>query len=251
MTALGAEAVSVSRDGPVTRIRLNRADKLNSFNEALVDGLMAAVQRATSDGARLVVFQGEGKGFSGGFDLSAIDDSTDGDLLLRMVRVEELLQAVRHAPVATLALTHGPCYGAAADLVAACNWRVASMNARFRMPGPRFGLVLGTHRLSCLVGTDNARALLLREKPFGAEEALAAGFVTEIAERDSWPDVEARVLSNAAALTAETFDSIASRLVTDTRDADLAALVRSAASGSIKARIKAYLEEVAAARKPK
>lgn len=234
--------VSVTREGPVTHVRLDRAEKLNAFNADLVDALMHAVRAAHEDGTRLVVFTAEGKGFSGGFDLSDLDQQSDGDLLLRFVRVEELLQAVYHAPFATLALVHGACYGAAADLVAACHFRVGAPGARFRMPGLQFGLVLGTRRLSRLVGADNARALLLRQEPFDAAEAAKVGFIQEIAEPDEWQDVQARILANVSGLTEQAFASLVSRTTDDQTDSDLAALVRSAATGSVRERIRAYLK---------
>lgn len=241
-------AVAVETDGPVTRITLNRPDKLNAFNDALVDGATAALAEAERAGARLVVFQGAGKGFSGGFDLGAVEEMSDGDLLLRFVRVEALLQAVHHARAATVALVRGSCYGAAADLVAACQWRVAAPGARFRMPGARFGLVLGTARLVALIGEDRARALLLHDAPFSAEQAMEAGFLTEIAEQESWDRVGERIAAHVMTLDAETFAALSARKRRDTRAEDLAALVRSVAAGSVKARIRGYLAEMAAAR---
>lgn len=241
-------AVKITRDGQIARVLLNRPKKLNAFNAELVSGLSDAVAAAERDGVRLLVFSGAGKGFSGGFDLSDIDEMSDGDLLLRFVRVEEMLQAVHHAKCATLALVHGACYGAAADLVAACQWRVATPEARFRMPGSRFGLVLGTHRLANLVGADSARALLLRDRPFGAEEALGSGFLTDIADEVAWSETEQRIQRQAETLNAETFSALSERMIPDTRNADLAALVRAASHGSVKARVRTYLDDVAAAR---
>ena len=84
---------SVKKDGQITRILLNRPERLNAFNADLVAALTDAVAKANRDGTRLLVFRGEGKGFSGGFDLSDLDRASDGDLLLRFVRVEELLLA--------------------------------------------------------------------------------------------------------------------------------------------------------------
>ncbi|MAE04092.1 MAG: enoyl-CoA hydratase, partial [Porticoccaceae bacterium] len=72
-----------SREGPLARITLNRPEKLNAFNVELVDELTAAVSKAAASEARMLVIQAEGKGFSGGFDLSDIEQSSDGDLLLR------------------------------------------------------------------------------------------------------------------------------------------------------------------------
>ena len=93
--------VIYSIEGPLARVTLNRPEKLNAFNVELVDELMAAVSEAVASGARLVVFQAEGKGFSGGLDLSDIDQSSDGELLLRLVRVELLLP-----PMLTLSRCH-------------------------------------------------------------------------------------------------------------------------------------------------
>lgn len=238
--------VLTERDGDILTITLNRPDKLNAFNPDLVEGLASALATAETDGARLVVFRANGKGFSGGFDLGDLDALSDGDLLLRFVRVEQLLQAVFHAPIPTLALCHGPCYGAAADLVAACDWRVGSEDSRFRMPGSRFGIILGTRRLTELVGPDTARQLLLRDNPFGAEEALSAGFLTRIADQKAWAMETADVHAQVTALNSGTATHLLSRMRMDNRDVDLASLVRSAAQGSIKQRIRAYQAELAA-----
>ena len=235
--------------GGTARITLNRPDKLNAFNDALVGGLSDALDRAITDGARLAVFSANGKGFSGGFDLGDIAEASDGDLLMRFVRVEELLQAVFHAPIATVSLVHGPCYGAAADLAAACQWRIAAPDARFRMPGPRFGIILGTRRLTNMVGADNARQLLLRDKPFKADEALSTGFITEIADQSEWPRIVERIEAQVNALDADTHRRLSDRQRSNTRDADLAELVRSASAGSVKSRILGYLDQMAAARK--
>ncbi len=241
--------VTVTRDGPVMHVCMNRPEKLNAFSAELVDQVADAVAAAGKDGTRLVIFRGEGKGFSGGFDLDGLENMSDGDLVLRFVRVEELLQAVYHAPFATLALAHGPCYGAAADLFAACQWRVAAPEARFRMPGLRFGIVLGTNRLSHLVGADWARRLLFRDAPFDAAEAVDAGFAQRIVARDEWDTVVSATLHQAAGLDGTTFGAMASRVIRDTRAEDMDALVRSASAGSIKERIANYLEEVRQARK--
>lgn len=236
--------VELSVSGDVMTATLSRPDKLNAFNDGLVEGLHGAVDEAKQQNVRALVFRGSGKGFSGGFDLSNIGDSSDGDLLLRFVRVEELLQAVYHAPFATISLVHGPCYGAAADLVAVCHWRIATSDARFRMPGSRFGLVLGTHRLANIVGPSTAQALLLREKPFGADAALEAGFITAVSEEDEWENSLEACLSDTRALSPETFTALTSRMKYDTRSEDLTALVKSVTSSSIKSRILSFLEDM-------
>jgi len=243
--------VSVRRDGPVMRVCLDRPEKLNAFSADLVDGLHTAVLTAAQEEIRLLVFTGSGKGFSGGFDLSGLQDMSDEDLLQRFVRVEELLQAVYHAPFGTMALVHGPCYGAAADLVAACQWRIATPDARFRMPGLNFGIVLGTSRLTNLVGADAAHSLLLRAKPFDANEAVDCKFIQSIADQSDWPEAENRALTSVLTLSAANFAAMTERTRQSDRKADMAALVRSASNGSIKARIEAYLSTLASGKPSK
>ena len=240
--------VTFAQHGAIAKITLNRPDKLNAFSAELVHDLTQAISKAVASGARLALFQAEGKGFSGGFDLSSIEQETDGDLVLRFIQIEQMLQAVYHAPLATMAIVHGACYGAAADLVAACQWRVATSDARFRIPGPRFGLALGTRRLAELVGEDRYRQLVLRTKPFDAAEALCAGVITHIAGQEEWESITQNVLAEVSALDPLTFTRISSQLRREMKDADLAELVRSATDGSVKARILAYLDEMAAIR---
>ncbi|WP_415402172.1 enoyl-CoA hydratase/isomerase family protein [Tateyamaria sp. SN3-11] len=225
-------------------VSLNRPDRLNAFNAELVEGLHDTMQEAASADVRAVVFRGCGKGFSGGFDLSALDEESDGDLLHRFVRVEQLLQLVAHAPFATIACTHGPCYGAAADLVAACQSRIGTSTARFRMPGAFFGLVLGTGRLSALVGADSARQLVQRSKPFGAKEAVETGFLTSIVEDDKWGAWIEDRMERVRMFDPKTYASLCARQRVDTRSADLETLVSSVTSSSIKARIQDYVSNL-------
>ncbi|MEO9575710.1 MAG: enoyl-CoA hydratase/isomerase family protein [Tateyamaria sp.] len=237
-------AVISKRVGDCLYVTLSRPDKLNAFNAELVEGLHGAVQMAADVEARAVIFRGDGRGFSGGFDLSALDDESDGDLLYRFVRVEQLLQSVAHAPFATIACVHGPCYGAAADLVAACQSRIGTASARFRMPGAFFGLVLGTGRLAALVGADHARQLVQRPKPFGAEEALETGFLTAIVEDVEWETWIEQRMTHVRMFDAMTYANMSARQRVDTRSTDLETLVNSVTSSSIKARIQAYVSSL-------
>lgn len=240
--------IVTERNGPLTRIRLDRPEQLNAFSPQLVDALLAAVNEASGDGTRLAVFSGNGRAFSSGFDLKGLDTVSDGDMLLRFVRVEQVLQAVYHAPFATLALAHGPCFGAAADLVSVCRRRVAAPDAWFRMPGPLFGVVLGTRRLTNLCGADTARALAQRARPFDVAQALGARFVHEMREPDEWESVIEEALDEALRLDPVTYCAIVGRTLDDSRAADMAALVNSVSTGSITARLTDYVAQVNRAR---
>jgi enoyl-CoA hydratase/carnithine racemase len=238
-------ALVVDVDGDAWSFTLNRPDKRNALSAALVDALLDGVERAHRAGAALLVFRGAGWSFSAGFDFSDLDAQSEGDLLLRFVRIEQLLSAVASSPAMTLALAHGRSFGAGVDLVGACRMRVAAADASFRMPGLKFGIVLGTRRFGALVGRTRAQSILQEARSFDAAQALAMGFVDHLAEPAAWDAAVAQARRIALALDAPSRAALFGILGAESPDADLAALVRSAARPGLKARIAAYLEAAA------
>ena len=230
----------VGRDGDITRLALNRPDKANALDAALIEELLEAVEACCRDGTRLLVFEGEGRNFSNGFDLSDLATASDGDLVHRLIRIEQLLQAVYHAPITTLALAHGRNFGAGADLMLACGTRICAPDASFRMPGLRFGLQLGTRRLAHRIGNDAARAVLAESRIVDAGEALAIRFAQEIAPRETWAEIIADKARKAAMLAPDAAARLLAATVVDTRAMDMADLAASVAMPGLKARIETY-----------
>src|SRR3954466_11647980 len=99
-----------SHAGHVTRLTLNRPDKANALSASLVEALINAVEYAETDGTRLLILEGNGNHFCAGFDFGGYHDAAEGELVLRFVRIEHLLQRVYHAPFWTLALAHGKIF---------------------------------------------------------------------------------------------------------------------------------------------
>lgn len=240
MTESGA-VLDAQLDGTTLTLTLDRPGKMNALSAALVEALLAQVDAAQAKGVRLLVLKGAGRNFSAGFDMGGIEAQSEGDLVLRFVRIEQLLQALRHAPFDTMALAHGRNFGAGVDLIAACARRIATPDASFRMPGLRFGLVLGTRLFAERVGAERARAIHQVSQAFQASEALEWGFLTEIASQEHWGPVIAKVQAAAGALPADAAAHLFRVTAPDHRDADLAELVRSAAQPGLKERIAAYL----------
>lgn len=231
--------LTIRRAGPLTELTLARPAKANSLSAELVEVLLAAIAAAGGDGTRLLVLRGDGKNFCAGFDFSDIETATDGDLFRRIARLEILLQALYHAPMATLALCHGGTYGAGADLVAACDRRVAAPGTIFRMPGLRFGIALGTRRLVERIGADRALEIQGSARTFDAEEAERIGFIGEIVPLESWGKIVEAALSGQK-LDARAHALLKTRVQPDSRDTDMAALVHAASAPGLKERIKAF-----------
>jgi enoyl-CoA hydratase/carnithine racemase len=230
----------VERDGPVTRLVLDRPDRANALDDSLVEALLAAVAGAEHDGTRLLVLHSGVKNFSAGFDFSAIEATTEGELLRRFVRIEQLLEAIWHAPFATMSLAHGRNFGAGVDLFVACDVRVAAPGTTFRMPGLRFGLQLGTRRLAQRIGNDVTRALLADSSTIDARRAHELGFVTHLQEVPDWPGLLTAERERAEALTADAARRLRAATVVDTRASDMADLVASVTLPGLKARITTY-----------
>jgi enoyl-CoA hydratase/carnithine racemase len=230
----------VEHTDQITRLTLNRPEKANALDATLTEALLAAVDQACVDGTRLLVLTGAGKHFCAGFDFSDLEAQSEGDLLQRFVRIEQVLQTLWHAPLATVALAHGSSLGAGADLVCACERRIAAPASRFRMPGLRFGLALGTRRLAARIGATAARQILATSAVFEVEAAAHMGFIDAIVAPDAWPVLTQTLGTDAAMLDPSARATLNRLTVPETRDADLADLVRSAAQPGLKARLQAF-----------
>jgi len=236
----GAPLRVETRDG-VWIFTLNRPEKRNALSAALVDALLDGVAEAETQQARLMVFRAEGRSFSAGFDFADVETQSEGDLLLRFVRIEMLLQAIAQAPCLTLGLAQGKNFGAGVDLFAACRMRIATPDATFRMPGLRFGLVLGTRRFGAIVGAAAAARILESSATFDAAAAASMGFATRIAQPEEWPAAIEAAVTTATALDGTSQAALYRVLGTGGGDDDLAELVRSAARPGLKERIARYL----------
>ena len=233
--------LEVRNTGKTWTFTLQRAEKLNALNAALVDCLIQGVDEAHSAGARLLVFRGAGKSFCAGFDLGEFEHQSEGDLLLRFVRIELLLQAIANSPAQTLALAHGKVFGAGVDLFAACKQRIAAPDSIFRMPGLKFGLVLGTRRFGEIVGPEKAREILEDTSAFTAQQALAMNFARALAPQEDWGQAIEAAIAKSEALDDITRAELYRVLNRPQDEADLANLVRSAARQGIHNRLRQYL----------
>jgi enoyl-CoA hydratase len=234
--------LKVVREDGIWTLTLSRPEKRNALSDELVSQLIEAVAEAHAHSASTLVFRGEGSNFSAGFDFSGVETQSEGDLLLRFVRIEFLLQAIASSACLTVGLVHGRNFGAGVDLLAACRYRVASPGATFRMPGLRFGLVLGTRRFAAIVGTSKAREILETSATFDAAQALQMGFIHKIVEENDWSKEIGTATAAGAVLDDPVTRAALYRVLTEAQDcADLAELVRSAARPGLKARIAHYL----------
>ena len=242
-----SDAIFDLKDDILT-IEFSRPEKSNPLTGEAVELILETLTGRDSSDLRLVVFKGSGRNFCSGFDLGGIEAATDAEVLFRILRVETLLQAVFHAPFVTAAFAHGNVVGAGADLVCACTLRIAAPDTRFRMPGLKFGVALGTNQLRHRVGADAARRILLPSRTFDAKYALEVGFLERIVPIADWPGVMDDAVKVASTLASASVAEVLSITGVDTRAEDMAALVRTAGRPGLQKRILDYRNEVQASR---
>jgi enoyl-CoA hydratase len=238
-----ADGLSVTRRGAVLRVELARPEKANALSAGMVEALHALLDEAYAEDTSALVFEAQGANFCAGFDLSELDSCSEGDLALRFIRIEWLLQRIHHAPFETAALAQGKAYGAGADLLCACDRRIADTTTEFRFPGPLFGLVLGAGRLAARVGPEEAQRLLGGASPMPGDRALRCGLVSELAPRSTWPDILEGL--PGPRIERGTFAALRARTTPDSRAADMMALVQSAARPGIRSRLIDYRSKIA------
>lgn len=163
-------------------ITLARPGRGNALSGDLVEALLGHLTRCVTDPLmHTVAFVGAGKHFCTGFDLEQLEQTTDAELLHRLIRIETLLDAVWRAPVRTVAIAQGRVLGAGADLWVACDQRVLAPEATVRFPGAGFGIVLGTRRLGLRVGAERALQWTSTGTSVDSTLAIQSGLATSVA----------------------------------------------------------------------
>lgn len=183
-------ALKIEEDG-IAQVTLTRGDKLNAFDPAMFDALLA-VGQALFDmpGLRCVVLHGEGKAFSAGLDLAAFQTVLGGETLPLAQRTHGNANSFQQAalqwrklPVPVIAAVHGVCYGGALQIAGGADIRVVAPDARLAVMEMKWGLVpdMGGFALwrGC-VRDDLLRQLTYTNREFSGEEAMAYGFATVV-----------------------------------------------------------------------
>jgi enoyl-CoA hydratase len=172
-------------DGPVATLTLNRPDKLNAINGALINELNSALDMAEQDEqVRVIILKGTGRAFSAGFDLNTENDS--GDTEVEFWRNElrkdfDIIMRFWDCPKPTIAAVHGYCLGSAMEMAVACDITIATEEALFGAPEVKFGSGIVAMILPWVIGVKAAKELLLTgDDKVSAERALSLGLVNRL-----------------------------------------------------------------------
>lgn len=173
------------REGPVLVLSMNRPERHHALNIELSESLAAAVTRAEKDkGVSVIVVTGSGDtAFCAGQDMLEVSEA--GDLATDTLPSAYIaLDKFTNTTVPMIAAINGYCFGGGAMLAIACDIRLASTSATFRLPGAEYGLVVGAASLPRLIGASKTKELIYTARKFDAEEAHRCGLVSSLHPAD-------------------------------------------------------------------
>ena len=189
------KTLTVTTDGHIARITLDRPDRLNAMNADFWNELPAAVRALDASGdIRAIVIDANGKHFTAGLDLGMFGTPPDpADVTTRVQKaarfrhntalMQQTFSALEDCRVPVIAALHGGCIGGGVDLISACDLRYASRDAYLTVYEINVGLTadVGTFpRLCKLLPEGIVRELAYTGRRMGAEEGERRGLFNEV-----------------------------------------------------------------------
>ena len=198
-------SVLYERRGPVGLITLNRPERLNAMDQAMLADIGDALDRAEADDeAGAIVVSGAGKGVSSGFDLKAQAAETPSGVdewrpVLR--RDFDTVMRFWHSPKPTVAAVHGPAPAGACELAMACDLTVASEDATFGEPELKFGAGIVVMLLPWICGPKVAKEIILTgDDGITARRAYEIGMINRVVAEGRHLDAALEVAGRIAAM---------------------------------------------------
>ena len=194
------ENIILEIDGPIATLIINRPEKRNAVNNAVVEEIDRALDQLESDpDLRVLILTGAGeKAFVAGADIHELDkrDTHLGRTETR--RRQEVYTRIEQLEIPSIAAINGWALGTGLELTLVCTLRVASSKARMGQPEVKLGIIPGaggTFRLPRLVGLGRAMEMVLTGEPVTADEAFAMGLVNRVVPPEKLME-EVRALSD-------------------------------------------------------
>jgi enoyl-CoA hydratase/carnithine racemase len=183
------ESVGYQLEDGIAVVTMQRPHRLNALDGELLAGLVDALSRARTEGARALVLTGAQGSFCAGADLRVVIDGLaegpDAPLTRLLRDAERAVLGLTRLPFPTIAAVEGAAVGAGMGLALACDLRVAGRSARLLAGYLRIGACpdagVSFHLVRAL-GAARALALLLRNRPLGSAEMLELGLVEEVVD---------------------------------------------------------------------
>lgn len=168
---------------------LNRPDKRNALNTALMEELGNALSNTKDIGC--IILYGHGEHFSAGLDLSELKDRDVVEGLHHSLSWHPIMEKIQYGKVPVIAMIHGACIGGGLELASAAHIRIADTSAFYALPEGSRGIFVGgggAVRLPRLIGTSVMMDMMLTGRVYKAEDGHRLGFSQYLVEPDQLTD---------------------------------------------------------------
>lgn len=177
--------ILLSKEAGIGIITINRPKFLNALDRITVEELSQAVDSiAVDDEIKVIILTGAGeKAFVAGGDIAYLKNLTTVEAREFSVFGQAVLRKMETLSKPVIAAINGFCLGGGCELALACDFRIASLNAKFGQPEVGLGVTAGfggTQRLPRLVGVGIAKQMHYTGDVIDAAEALRVGLVNEV-----------------------------------------------------------------------
>ena len=190
--------LDISDSGAVRTLTLNRPEKRNALNSALVEALKRALRDAdTDERVRAIIIRGAGKDFCSGADLESlrkISESSYEENLDDARSLADLFAMIRRLKVPVIAAVHGRALAGGCGLATACDLVIAAESARFGYPEVKIGFVPAIVMALLRRNVSEKRAFEIATQgfEFSAAEAERLGLINHVVSDDTFDEEVAR-----------------------------------------------------------
>lgn len=179
------------KHGAAAHVSLNRPQVLNAYNIQMRDDLSQALAAADDDpDVSALLVTGEGRAFCSGADLTEFG-TAPSQVVARQVRWQrDVWGQLLGLDLPVVCAVHGYCIGSGLEIALMCDVRIAARDTVFAMPEVQLGMIPaagGSQTLPRSAGPSRSLDLLLTGRRFDAQEALALGLITRLADADEIP----------------------------------------------------------------
>jgi len=199
--------IAYENAGKVLRVRINRPEVRNSFNQDLIEdyqqlfSAVAAAEHKDLTAVRVVVLQGEGPAFCGGGDLNWMRRSltlSHEENLEDCRKLTKMFHTMDQCPVPLIGLVHGFAIGGGVGLVSVCDHVIAAADTTFSLSEVKLGLIpacIGPFVIA-KIGVSQARSLFVSGERFRGEKAEKISLVHEVCAESEMEARAQKVIKN-------------------------------------------------------
>lgn len=181
--------LKVQQESKITTLTISRPESLNALNTLFFKELNLFLDSFDSiQESHVLIITGDGKAFAAGADISEMKSMGSEEAIKLSRNGQMIFSRLENLQIPVIAALNGYALGGGFELAMACDFRIASVHAKFGLPEASLGLMPGyggTQKLSRLSGLGNALYMLLTGEIIDADEALRMGIVQKVTKAEN------------------------------------------------------------------